>query len=223
MAFAPVTTITFGSAVVDCKRLLFSLTVGSPTLQAPPDAYFECLFAPGAGVSVRSLPFTRVGNTQDFVASASIPANTFFIKYGFDAIGKLSTITLPEPVEVLPAGAFQATHRDGEFLIKDFTKLVGIEKVSSKFKTRDIAFIDTQTRSMLQASSKCKAIQNSPDPTFSLIYRTKANKNEEWSARITPSMREALGEIARIIDFAATDIRTLQKFDLTNKFFQKTV
>jgi hypothetical protein len=146
-----------------------------------------------------------------------------------DATGNLENLNISfvaeNPIAVGGGGAtgFTPQHREGEFLIKDFTKLSGIQKVDGRYKIFDIDFIDTQTRSMLQASRKCKAIRDSLDPNFSLTYRTKLARNEEYSARITPSMREAMGEIARVIDFAATEIRTVQKFDLTNTFLLRTL
>ncbi len=75
--------------------------------------------------------------------------------------------------------------RTAQYLIRDFTKLNGIQKsAGGTYRVWDIDFISTQALSMAQAANKCRELVQAAntDPSFSLQYRTRALSNEEWTA-----------------------------------------
>lgn len=117
-------------------------------------------------------------------------------------------------------------HRTAQYLIRDFTKLNGIQKsAGGTYRTWDIDFISTQALSMAQAANKCRELvaAATADPTFSLQYRTRALSNEEWTAQRDATFNQAMSEIARVIDFAVDEVQNKQKFNLVNPQLLKVV
>lgn len=109
--------------------------------------------------------------------------------------------------------------REAQHLIRDFTKLNGIQKsAGGTYRTWDIDFISTQALSMAQAARKCRELAQAAqtDPNFSLQYRSRAIPNEEWTARRDATFNEAMSEIARVIEFAVEEVQNRQKFNLVN-------
>jgi hypothetical protein len=109
--------------------------------------------------------------------------------------------------------------RNAQYLIRDFTKLNGIQKsAGGTYRVWDIDFISTQALSMAQAANKCRELvaAASADPNFSLQYRRRALPNEEWTAQRDATFNQAMGEIARVIDFAVEEVQNQQKFNLVN-------
>jgi hypothetical protein len=109
--------------------------------------------------------------------------------------------------------------RSAQYLIRDFTKLNGIQKsAGGTYRTWDIDFISIQALSMAQAANKCRELvaAASADPNFSLQYRRRALPNEEWTAQRDATFNQAMGEIARVIDFAVEEVQNQQKFNLVN-------
>ncbi len=109
--------------------------------------------------------------------------------------------------------------RNADYLIRDFTKLNGIQKsAGGTYRTWDIDFISIQALSMAQAANKCRELvaAANADPTFSLQYRRRALPNEEWTAQRDATFNQAMGEIARVIDFAVEEVQNQQKFNLVN-------
>jgi hypothetical protein len=131
-----------------------------------------------------------------------------------------------QPVEVrvevptpLPPGAIVPVRRNAQYLIRDFTKLNGIQKsAGGTYRVWDIDFISIQALSMAQAANKCRELvaAANADPTFSLQYRRRAVPNEEWTAQRDGTFNQAMGEIARVIDFAVEEVQNQQKFNLVN-------
>jgi hypothetical protein len=117
-------------------------------------------------------------------------------------------------------------HRNAQYLIRDFTKLNGIQKsAGGNYRVWDIDFIQVQTLSMAQAANKCRELVQAAnaDPTFSLQYRTRALSNEEWTAQRDVTFNQAMSEIARVIDFAVDEVQQKQKFNLVNPQLLKVV
>jgi hypothetical protein len=109
--------------------------------------------------------------------------------------------------------------REAQYLIRDFTKLNGIQKSAGGiYRTWDIDFISTQALSMAQAANKCRELvaAANADPGFSLQYRRRALPNEEWTAQRDATFNQAMSEIARVIDFAVEEVQQKQKFNLVN-------
>jgi hypothetical protein len=116
--------------------------------------------------------------------------------------------------------------RNAQYLIRDFTKLNGIQKsAGGNYRVWDIDFISTQALSMAQAANKCRELvaAATADPTFSLQYRTRALSNEEWTAQRDATFNQAMSEIARVIDFAVDEVQQKQKFNLVNPQLLKVV
>jgi hypothetical protein len=116
--------------------------------------------------------------------------------------------------------------RNAQYLIRDFTKLNGIQKsAGGTYRVWDIDFISTQALSMAQAANKCRELVQAAtaDPTFSLQYRTRALSNEEWTAQRDATFNQAMSEIARVIDFAVDEVQNKQKFNLLNPQLLKVV
>jgi hypothetical protein len=117
-------------------------------------------------------------------------------------------------------------HRNAQYLIRDFTKLNGIQKsAGGTYRVWDIDFISTQALSMAQAANKCRELvaAATADPTFSLQYRTRALSNEEWTAQRDATFNQAMSEIAQVIDFAVDEVQNKQKFNLVNPQLLKVV
>jgi hypothetical protein len=141
-------------------------------------------------------------------------AHRFEMSYFLQPVEVRVEVPVPTP---LPPGAFVPQYRTGQYLIRDFTKLNGIEQsIGGTYRTWDIDFIQVQTLSMAQAAQKCRDIAASSDPNLTLQYRLRSLPHEEWTARRDPTLNAALGEIARVIDFSVAEIQNKQKFSLAN-------
>lgn len=119
---------------------------------------------------------------------------------------------------------FVPEEREGAYTIKDFTVLTGIERLQSGlFVVHDIDFVNTQLLSMLQGADKMRRIASGTDPNFTLQFRARSSRNEEYTARRGASFRACLNESARIIEFAVEEVRNKQRFDLQNVQFSRTI
>lgn len=119
---------------------------------------------------------------------------------------------------------FVPEEREGAYTIKDFTVMTGIERLQSGlFVVHDIDFVNTQLLSMLQGANKMRRIASGTDPNFTLQFRPRSGRNDEYTARRGASFRACLNESARIIEFAVEEVRNKQKFMLENVQFSRTI
>jgi hypothetical protein len=58
------------------------------------------------------------------------------------------------------------------------------------------------------------ALARAQDPNLTAIYRTRADKRKEYSARINADFVEYLQETTRIMRYAVDEVRYNQKFNL---------
>jgi hypothetical protein len=119
---------------------------------------------------------------------------------------------------------FVPEEREGAYTIKDFTVMTGIERLQSGlFVVHDIDFVNTQLLSMLQGANKMRRIASGTDPNFTLQFRPRSGRNDEYTARRGASFRACLNESARIIEFAVEEVRNKQRFMLENVQFSRTI
>ncbi len=173
-----------------------------------------------------SVPSTYSGAA--YFDGSSYPAGTNMMQGVFlDAMSKQFGFVETIFPDAAPAqNGYIPQRRNAQYLIRDFTKLNGIQKsVGGTYRVWDIDFISTQALSMAQAANKCRELvaAATADPTFSLQYRTRALSNEEWTAQRDVTFNQAMGEIARVIDFAVEEVQNQQKFNLVNPQLLKVV
>lgn len=148
------------------------------------------------------------------VGGLAVESHRFEMSFSLQAVE--IRVEVPSP---LPPGAIVPVRRTAQYLIRDFTKLNGIQKsAGGTYRVWDIDFISIQALSMAQAANKCRELvaAANADPTFSLQYRRRALPNEEWTAQRDGTFNQAMGEIARVIDFAVEEVQNQQKFNLVN-------
>ena len=142
-----------------------------------------------------------------------------------DALGNLAG-TWGGGATLLPSGGngFIPDQRPGEFTIKDFTVFDGVERTASGlYVSHDIDFVNTQLLSMSQGAAKMRRIAASADTNFTLRFRKRSERNEEYIARRSTIFQEYLNESARVIEFAVSEVRNNQRFDLNNIRFHRTI
>ena len=112
----------------------------------------------------------------------------------------------------------QPQRRTGAYTIRDFTVLNAIYQAGAPtlFVKRDLDFINIQLLSIRQAVQKMDevALARAQDPNLTAIYRTRADKRKEYSARINADFVEYLQETTRIMRYAVDEVRYNQKFNL---------
>jgi hypothetical protein len=112
----------------------------------------------------------------------------------------------------------QPQRRVGTYTIRDFTVLNAIYQAGAPtfFVKRDLDFINIQLLSIRQAVQKMDevALARAQDPNLTAIYRTRADKRKEYSARINADFVEYLQETTRIMRYAVDEVRYNQKFNL---------
>ena len=166
-----------------------------------------------------SVPSTYSGAA--YFDGSTYPAGTNMMQGVFlDAMSKQFGFVETIFPDAAPAqNGFIPRRRNAQYLIRDFTKLNGIQKsAGGTYRVWDIDFISTQALSMAQAANKCRELVQAAnaDPTFSLQYRTRALSSEEWTAQRDATFNQAMSEIARVIDFAVEEVQNQQKFSLVN-------
>ena len=184
---------------------------------------------PAQLLDTREIPLTQVvspatPNTYSgasYIDGSTYPVGTNMLQGVFlDAANKQfgfgeTTFPAAGPTQ----NGFIPQRRNAQYLIRDFTKLNGIQKsAGGTYRVWDIDFISTQALSMAQAANKCRELvaAANADPTFSLQYRRRALPNEEWTAQRDATFNQAMSEIARVIDFAVEEVQNQQKFNLVN-------
>jgi hypothetical protein len=101
----------------------------------------------------------------------------------------------------------------GEYTVKSFPKMNMIAIESGKFRVTDLDFINVQALSMAQAARKARRIAELSDLSGTLIIQ---RAGVESAARPSGRFRDAMTEIARVIEFAVEEVRNQQKFDISN-------
>jgi hypothetical protein len=101
----------------------------------------------------------------------------------------------------------------GTYTVKSFPKMNMIAIESGKFRVTDLDFINVQALSMAQAARKARRIAELSDLSGTLIIQ---RTGVESAARPSGRFRDAMTEIARVIDFAVEEVRNQQKFDISN-------
>lgn len=113
--------------------------------------------------------------------------------------------------------------RAGTLNLRQFNVFNTIYRNGGHYEKRDLDFIDVQLRSVAQAAQKCRTLILAGDPHTTAIYRTRANKTDEYGAHSTTEFRDYVSEIARIMDYAVAECRDRQKFILSNDFFIRSI
>jgi hypothetical protein len=112
----------------------------------------------------------------------------------------------------------QPQRRAGQYTIKDFTVLNAIYRAGAPtyFIKKDLDFINVQLLSIRQAVQKMYqvAVAKDNDLNTTAIYRTRANKRKEYSAKIDDDFKEFLLESVRVMNYAIDEVRFNQKFNL---------
>lgn len=184
---------------------------------------------PAQLLDTREIPLTQVTSPAtphtysgtSYIDGSTYPAEANMLQGVFlDAANKQfgfgeTTFPAAQPTQ----NGYIPQRRSAQYLIRDFTKLNGIQKsAGGTYRTWDIDFISIQALSMAQAANKCRELvaAASADPNFSLQYRRRALPNEEWTAQRDTTFNQAMSEIARVIDFAVEEVQNQQKFNLVN-------
>jgi hypothetical protein len=112
----------------------------------------------------------------------------------------------------------QPQRRVGQYTIKDFTVLNAIYRAGAPtyFIKKDLDFINVQLLSIRQAVQKMYqvAVAKDNDLNTTAIYRTRADKRKEYSAKIDDDFKEFLLESVRVMNYAVDEVRFNQKFNL---------
>jgi hypothetical protein len=143
----------------------------------------------------------------------AVESNRFEMSYFLQAVEM--RVEVPAP---LPPGAIVPQRRVGTYTIRDFTVLNAIYQAGAPkyFIKKDLDFINIQLLSIRQAVQKMEevALARAQDPNITAIYRTRADKRKEYSARIDAGFVEYLQETTRIMRYAVDEVRYNQKFNL---------
>jgi prefoldin subunit 5 len=136
--------------------------------------------------------------------------------------------TITELQQTATIIGFVPNTRAGQYTIKDFTVLDGIHRRtnganSGFYEKLDIDFINTQLLSLKQGANKMRKIAASQDANFTLQFRPRSAREDEYTARRSQSFTDYLLESARILDFAINEVRNNQKFNLDNIRFHRTI
>ena len=112
-----------------------------------------------------------------------------------------------------PVSGYVPLRGPGAYTVKSFPKLNMIAIESGRFRVSDLDFINVQALSMAQAAAKARRIAALTDLNGTLILQTGGI---ESAALPSGRFKDAMNEIARVIEFATEEVRNQQKFDVTN-------
>lgn len=81
-------------------------------------------------------------------------------------------------------------------------------------EVEDLDFINVQALSFAQAAEKCRTVEQNQGSTMQVYLNGK-----EYTATAGTNFYTAMGEIARVIEFAVEEVRNQQQFELANLTF----
>lgn len=203
-------------------RVTLSIQDGDDSL-APFSITFkhETTVAPGF-ISTAPIAMTPVGSSR-FVAQFAIPVNVYSdggnVQYSIlDSSGEWGGDPDFAGYCVIPAAGNNVTgyvplRGPGAYTVKSFPKLNMIAIEAGRFRVSDLDFINVQALSMAQAAAKARRIAALTDLNGTLILQTGGI---ESAALPSGRFKDAMNEIARVIEFATEEVRNQQKFDVTN-------
>jgi hypothetical protein len=143
---------------------------------------------------------------------------------GLKAVRDTLQLRVTELETTPPTVGFVPALRTGQYTIKDFSVLDGIQRtIIGTYSKFDIDFVNVQLLSMKQGALKMRRIAAVANSEFGFKFRTKIAKDMEYTAKKANGFNEYLLESARIIEFAVDEVRNNQRFDLDNTQFLRTI
>lgn len=116
--------------------------------------------------------------------------------------------------------------RTGAHNLNDFTVLNAVYRTGNNFfNKRDLDFVNVQMQGVQQAVRKFNHVATAKlnDLNTTAIYRRRANRLEEYSAKIDADFVEFLTESVRIMNFCVDEIRFRQYFNLNAPTLVRTI
>ena len=161
---------------------------------------------PGQGVqhTIPSIPFTPLPFSAQF---------HFKINGIEDIEAQHHQVQLFFHNPAAPVNGYIPLRGPGAHTVKSFPKLNMIAIENGRFRVSDLDFINVQALSMSQAAAKARRIAALTDLSGTLILQSGGI---ESAARPAGRFKDAMNEIARVIEFATEEVRNQQKFDITN-------